>query len=48
MKKLFMFLALIAFILSGDPCNECVEKCKAKYVGDQRTACIGDCILEKC
>ena len=48
MKKLFILLALFAFIISGNSCDDCVENCKKKYLGDQRTACIGDCIMELC
>ena len=50
MKKLFILLALFAFIVSGDPCDDCVENCKKKYLGDRdhRTACIGECIMEVC
>ena len=48
MKKLFILLALFAFIISGDPCDDCIENCKEKYNGRQREACIVDCIIEVC
>ena len=48
MKKFFMFLALFAFILSSNPCDDCVEECKSKYVGIRRNDCISDCIMNVC
>ena len=51
MKRLFVFLALIAYVFS-DACEDCQENCKEKYKGlfkaGKRRSCIYDCILEKC
>ena len=48
MKKFFMFLALFAFILSGNPCDDCVDECKKKLFGVHRADCISDCIKNIC
>ena len=51
MKKLFVFLALVAYVFS-DTCSACQDDCKSKYKGlfktGKRRSCIYDCILEKC
>ncbi len=51
MKKLFVFLALVAYVFS-DACSKCQEDCKEKYSGffdmGKKRECIYDCILEKC
>ena len=51
MKKLFVFLALIAYAFS-DACQTCQDNCKTKYSGflnsGKRKTCIYDCILDVC
>ena len=51
MKKLFVFLALVAYVFS-DACNKCQEDCQKKYSGalqtGKRRECIYDCLLAKC
>lgn len=48
MKKLFVFLALIAFIFS-ETCEECEKNCKEKYKNSQektKECFIRDCIVK--
>ena len=51
MKKLFVFLALIAYAFS-DACDTCQANCKKKYSGffktGKRNTCIYNCISDVC
>ena len=44
MKKLFLFLALIAYTFSIS-CEECDADCRANSIGEHLRTCLSNCIL---
>jgi hypothetical protein len=47
MKKLFAFLALIAYAFS-ETCEECDARCRRTKKGTALSVCLSDCILGPC
>ena len=44
MKKLFLFLALIAYTFSDD-CDKCFDGCLDSFIGEDLKECVRNCIF---
>lgn len=47
MKKLFAFIALIAYAFS-ETCEQCDARCRKSKKGTALSVCLSDCILGPC